>query len=62
MRPAVAPEYEHGLFGQWKADIAEDEGSISTIRVLSHSCEVWVTPLLPSVIIHILEDNSRAVR
>ncbi|KAI9437708.1 hypothetical protein H4582DRAFT_1957102, partial [Lactarius indigo] len=61
VRPAVAPEeYEHDIFGQWKADIAEDEGSTSTIRVSSHSCEVWVTPLLPSVIIHLLEDNSRA--
>ncbi|KAH9171981.1 hypothetical protein EDB89DRAFT_2174254 [Lactarius sanguifluus] len=61
VRPAVSPEeYEHDLFRQWKADIAEDEGSTSTIRISSHSCEVWVTPLLPSVIVHLLEDNSRA--
>ncbi|KAI9455337.1 hypothetical protein BJY52DRAFT_1280457, partial [Lactarius psammicola] len=61
VRPAVAPEeYEHNLFRQWKADIPEDEGSASTIRVSSHSCEIWVTPLLPSAIIHLLEDNSRA--
>ncbi|KAH9083360.1 hypothetical protein EDB83DRAFT_2538792 [Lactarius deliciosus] len=61
VRPADSlEEYEHDLFKQWKADIAEDEGSTSTIRISSHSCEVWVTPLLPSVIIHLLEDNSRA--
>ncbi|KAH9055046.1 hypothetical protein EDB87DRAFT_1580073 [Lactarius vividus] len=61
VRPAVTPEEnQHDLFRQWKADIAEDEGSTSTFRVSSHSCEVWVTPLLPSVIIHLLEDNSRA--
>ncbi|KAH9041126.1 hypothetical protein EDB84DRAFT_1436665 [Lactarius hengduanensis] len=61
VRPADSPdEYEHDLFRQWKADIPEDEGSTSTFRISSHSCEVWVTPLLPSVIIHLLEDNSRA--
>ncbi|KAF8271516.1 hypothetical protein EI94DRAFT_1770350 [Lactarius quietus] len=61
VRPAIAPEEcEHDLFKQWKAEIAEDAGSTSTIRVSSNSCEAWVTPLLPPVIIHLLEDNSRA--
>jgi hypothetical protein len=41
--------------------MSEDSGT-STTRVLSHSIEIWVTPLLSSVVIHLLEDNSRVVR
>lgn len=61
-REATSEENEHSQYKQWKADIANDESSISTIRALGRSIEIWVTPLLPSVIIHILEENSRAVR
>lgn len=49
------------FYKQWKADITEDSG-IFTTRVLVSSIEIWLTPLLPSVVIHLLEDNLRAVR
>jgi hypothetical protein len=65
--PAVRPEVtskedEHCPYKSWKADITDSRSNTSTIRALSHSIEIWVTPLLPSVIIQLLEDNSRAVR
>src|SRR5260221_13818274 len=65
--PAVRPEVtskedERCPYKSWKADITDSRGSTSTTRALSHSVEIWVTPLLPSGIIQLLEDNSRAVR
>jgi hypothetical protein len=57
----MSSENEHSQYKQWKADIPDDS-STSTIRALVHSIEVWVNPLLPSVIVHLLEDNSRVVR
>ena len=64
--PASYPEIAlkgdgHCSYKQWKADITEDSG-ISTTRVVNSSIEIWLTPLLPSVVIHLLEDNLRAVR
>jgi len=55
-------ENDYCPYKLWKADITEDSSSVSTIRALSRSIEIWVTPLLPSVILHLLEDNARAVR
>jgi hypothetical protein len=61
-RPETALKGDgHCPYKQWKADITEDSGT-STARMLSNSIDIWVTPLLPSVIIHLLEDNLRAVR
>ncbi|KAH9985984.1 hypothetical protein BJV74DRAFT_946145 [Russula compacta] len=60
-RPEVTlKEDEHCPYKLWKADIIEGRSSTSTIRALSHSVEIWVTPLLSSVIIHLVKDNSRA--
>ncbi|KAI0300988.1 hypothetical protein B0F90DRAFT_1720731 [Multifurca ochricompacta] len=60
-RPAIWSEgTQSGYFRQWKADITDEGVDKSTTRVLTRSVEAWVTPLLPSVIIHLLEDNSRA--
>jgi hypothetical protein len=65
--PAVRPEVtskedEPCPYKSWKADMTDSRSNTSTTRALSHSIEIWVTPLLPSVIIQLLEDNSRAVR
>ena len=63
MRPEVTCK-ENGRcpYKGWKADITDSGGDTSTTRAISHSIEIWVTPLLPSVIIQLLEDDSRAVR
>lgn len=64
MRPEVmSKEDEHCPYKKWKADVTDSRSNTSTTRALSHSIEIWVTPLLPLVITQLLEDNySRAVR
>ncbi|KAI9507443.1 hypothetical protein F5148DRAFT_1205043 [Russula earlei] len=53
---------EYCPYKRWKADITEGRSSTSTIRAWCRSIEIWITPLLPSVLLHLLEANSRAER
>ncbi|KAI0267154.1 hypothetical protein BC834DRAFT_969170 [Gloeopeniophorella convolvens] len=57
---STPPDSERSHYKRWRADLPGDTVSTSTYRILGHSAEVWVTPLLPLVVIHLLEDNSRA--
>ncbi|KAI0058067.1 hypothetical protein BV25DRAFT_1994498 [Artomyces pyxidatus] len=69
-RPIVDPPINHrkgpldtegrGAFSQWHAEPCDDEHDSTTVRVQNRSVSVWLTPVLPSAMVQVLEEHSKA--